>query len=500
MHASLSHGNVGPGNCLRASLVAASWSSRAPSLLLLSHDPSKVSTAGPADGRPRGDPGLRAGLRRLPRSDGAHAQARERLATGYDASPEAARAILDASAGLTRVLNLAVALFMALLVIPYAWLPGLGAHGAVALGIAIIVGAMAWAVWSLKSVHGGLERAGPAGWTRRLERDHLQQSEGSAPVGTQDLRLWHHTSTLLTGARGCSSAPSSSCRWALPRSELCRPSVAEPSLDPDLPAAHHPHGTRPTLSRRGSSTWASSLRRSLSSPSSYWDQSRSPPPRPARWTADHRLRRLDRPHVPRPGRDPGDRHAVRVPLRPARRADQAAARQRHGAVRGRVLEESPDGLVYEFKLREGLRFHNGDPVTAEDVKFSFHRYRGASAKLLHERVKAVDIVDPHRVRFVLHTPWPGLPRLLRHPGHRRGVDRAQEVHREGRRGRLQAPARGARTLSVRAHATRAWSSCSRRTSSTGGRSRRSSAWSSRASPTARRAWPCSRPGRRTSAT
>src|SRR5881409_73149 len=69
-------------------------------------------------------------------------------------------------------------------------------------------------------------------------------------------------------------------------------------------------------------------------------------------------------------------------------------------------KESPDGLVYEFKLREGLRFHNGDPVTAEDVKFSFHRYRGASAKLLHERVKAVDIVDPYRIRFVLHTPWP----------------------------------------------------------------------------------------------
>jgi peptide/nickel transport system substrate-binding protein len=68
--------------------------------------------------------------------------------------------------------------------------------------------------------------------------------------------------------------------------------------------------------------------------------------------------------------------------------------------------ESPDGLVYEFKLRDGIRFHNGDPFTAEDVKFSFQRYRGASAKLLHERVKAIEIVDPHRVRFVLHTPWP----------------------------------------------------------------------------------------------
>jgi peptide/nickel transport system substrate-binding protein len=69
-------------------------------------------------------------------------------------------------------------------------------------------------------------------------------------------------------------------------------------------------------------------------------------------------------------------------------------------------KESADGLSYEFKLREGLRFHNGDPFTAEDVKFSFQRYRGAAAKLLHERVKAVDIIDPHRVRFTLQAPWP----------------------------------------------------------------------------------------------
>src|SRR5687767_4328684 len=38
--------------------------------------------------------------------------------------------------------------------------------------------------------------------------------------------------------------------------------------------------------------------------------------------------------------------------------------------------ESPDGKMYEFKLREGLAFHNGDSFTAEDVKFSFERYKG----------------------------------------------------------------------------------------------------------------------------
>jgi peptide/nickel transport system substrate-binding protein len=68
--------------------------------------------------------------------------------------------------------------------------------------------------------------------------------------------------------------------------------------------------------------------------------------------------------------------------------------------------ESPDGLVYEFKLRPGLKFHNGDAVTSEDVKFSFDRYRGAGAKALQAHVRALEIVDPLTVRFTLKEPWP----------------------------------------------------------------------------------------------
>src|SRR5881397_1063232 len=65
---------------------------------------------------------------------------------------------------------------------------------------------------------------------------------------------------------------------------------------------------------------------------------------------------------------------------------------------------SADQRTYEFKLREGLKFHNGDPFTAEDVKFSFHRAKGS--KVLHDKVREVVVVDPYRVRFHLNEPWP----------------------------------------------------------------------------------------------
>jgi peptide/nickel transport system substrate-binding protein len=70
------------------------------------------------------------------------------------------------------------------------------------------------------------------------------------------------------------------------------------------------------------------------------------------------------------------------------------------------LSASEDGLSYEFTLRQGARFHNGDPVTAEDVKFSFSRYRGTAHDLMMERVAEVETPDPLHVHFKLKRPWP----------------------------------------------------------------------------------------------
>ena len=68
--------------------------------------------------------------------------------------------------------------------------------------------------------------------------------------------------------------------------------------------------------------------------------------------------------------------------------------------------ESKDHLTYTFTLRKNAKFHDGSPVTAEDAKFSFERYKGGAAKLLKEKIKEVQVVDTRRVKFLLREPWP----------------------------------------------------------------------------------------------
>jgi peptide/nickel transport system substrate-binding protein len=80
--------------------------------------------------------------------------------------------------------------------------------------------------------------------------------------------------------------------------------------------------------------------------------------------------------------------------------------QKMGPSLAESWSESEDGLVYEFTLRPNLKFHNGEPLTTEDVKFSFDRYKGAAAKILHQHVRQVEIVDPRVVRFHLDARWP----------------------------------------------------------------------------------------------
>src|SRR5437763_3593604 len=106
--------------------------------------------------------------------------------------------------------------------------------------------------------------------------------------------------------------------------------------------------------------------------------------------------------------DPAEVVGVLTPFRVLCAMHDALVKPMPGTPQAPSLAESwtvsPDQRVYEFKLREGLKFHNGDPFTAEDVKFSFQRAKGA--RVLKDRVRDVEVVGSTRVRFHLHEPFP----------------------------------------------------------------------------------------------
>jgi peptide/nickel transport system substrate-binding protein len=108
--------------------------------------------------------------------------------------------------------------------------------------------------------------------------------------------------------------------------------------------------------------------------------------------------------------DPADTESVATPFKILYALHDALVKPMPAGLNTPSLAESwsvaPDGTSYEFVLRQGSTFHNGDPVTAEDVKFSFERYRGGAEKLLKDKVREVQVVDARRVRFLLKAPWP----------------------------------------------------------------------------------------------
>ena len=79
-----------------------------------------------------------------------------------------------------------------------------------------------------------------------------------------------------------------------------------------------------------------------------------------------------------------------------------------------------DARTYEFKLRQGVKFHDGSTLSAEDIKFTFDRLTKENAmggqtsprQGLLGPLQDINIIDEHTVQFVLSEPWPLLPAML----------------------------------------------------------------------------------------
>src|SRR5437773_90023 len=142
--------------------------------------------------------------------------------------------------------------------------------------------------------------------------------------------------------------------------------------------------------------------------------------------------------------DPGDLEGLITPFVVFYALHDAVVKSMPGTMIAPSLAESwtvsKDGTVVDFALRKGVTFHNGDPFTAEDVQFSFQRYKGSQAKLLKERVREVEVVNPHRVRFHLAGPWPDFLTVYGTPATGAGwIVPKRYVEKVGDAGFLKAP-------------------------------------------------------------
>jgi peptide/nickel transport system substrate-binding protein len=79
---------------------------------------------------------------------------------------------------------------------------------------------------------------------------------------------------------------------------------------------------------------------------------------------------------------------------------------------------TPDGRGWRFTLREGVRFASGNPMTAEDVKFSFDRLINMreQTQAYIKAVERVEIVDARTVDFVMNAPNAPILEILANPG------------------------------------------------------------------------------------
>ena len=107
--------------------------------------------------------------------------------------------------------------------------------------------------------------------------------------------------------------------------------------------------------------------------------------------------------------DPQDNPAMATPYNFAYALHDAVVKIMPQALNTPSLAESwewaEDFSSITFQMRPGTSFHNGEPVTTEDVKFTFENYSGAQADVFQASTAGVDVIDPSTIRFNFNAPF-----------------------------------------------------------------------------------------------
>ncbi len=105
-------------------------------------------------------------------------------------------------------------------------------------------------------------------------------------------------------------------------------------------------------------------------------------------------------------------------------------------------EVSDDGLTYTFHLREGVTFSSGNPMTAEDVRFSWMRLKNikGNPSFYADAIDSITVVDDHTLEVTLSAADPGFPQHRHRTRHERDGQRSRQGTRWHRcRRRRQSP-------------------------------------------------------------
>ncbi len=68
-------------------------------------------------------------------------------------------------------------------------------------------------------------------------------------------------------------------------------------------------------------------------------------------------------------------------------------------------EMTADFTKAAFRLRPGLKFHDGHPLTTKDVKWTYEHYKGAHFKIFQDKLDRIEIVDDRTIIFHFQEPF-----------------------------------------------------------------------------------------------